>query len=86
VHRSTGSLNAATGTVISFMDLAEACSRLHGPVPIETLPRQGPMPHGGYRPFDPSATGAAFPDFAYTQPLDGLAKVAAQCAQQKAKT
>ncbi len=76
MHRSTGSLNAATGTVISFMDLALAVNRLHGnPVAIENLPRSGPMPHDGYRPFDASATAAAFPDFAYTQPLDGLAKV-----------
>ena len=76
MHRSQGSLNAATGTVISFHDLADACSRLHGPATIEYLPRSGPMPHNGYRPFDPSATLQAFPDFAYTLPLDGLTQVA----------
>jgi hypothetical protein len=35
------------------------------------------MPHNGYRPFDPAATFAAFPDFAYT-PLDaGMEKAQA---------
>ncbi|MEM9139599.1 MAG: NAD-dependent epimerase/dehydratase family protein, partial [Pseudomonadota bacterium] len=47
MHRSTGSLNAVTGQVISFHDLAETCAALHGPVAIENLPRSGPMPHNG---------------------------------------
>ena len=76
LHRSTGSLNAVTGQVISFNDLAQECARLHGPVVIENLPRSGPMPHDGYRPFDASAIKAAFPDMEMTAPLDGLAKVA----------
>ena len=76
LHRSSGSLNAVTGQVISFHALAEECARLHGPVPIESLPRSGPMPHNGYRPFDASAIIAAFPDVCMTPPLEGLAKVA----------
>lgn len=76
LHRSTGSLNAVTGQVISFNDLAQECARLHGPVAVENLPRSGPMPHDGYRPFDASAIIAAFPDMKMTAPLDGLAKVA----------
>lgn len=75
LHRSTGSLNAVTGQVISFHDLAVECARLHGPVPIENLSRSGPMPHNGYRPFDASAISAAFPDMRMTPPLEGLAKV-----------
>lgn len=79
MHRSSGSLNAATGTVISFREIAEAISGMAAkPVPIEGSPRSGPLPHNGYRPFDPSATAKAFPDFAYTQPLDGFAKVQAE--------
>ena len=39
-------------------------------------PRQGPMPHNGYRPFDPAATTAAFPDFRYTDLETGLGKAA----------
>ena len=76
LHRSTGSLNAVTGQVISFNDLAQECARLHGPVAIENLPRSGPMPHDGYRPFDASAIKTAFPDMEMAAPLDGLAKVA----------
>lgn len=79
LHRSQGSLNAATGTVISFREAAEAVSS-HFPVApkIKFMPRQGPMPHNGYRPFNPAATRLAFPDFNYTLPRDGFAKVHAQ--------
>ncbi len=76
LHRSTGSLNAATGEVISFREIAEICTALHrGKTRIERAPRRGPMPHNGYRAFDASATYAAFPDFIYTAAPDGLAKV-----------
>jgi len=79
MRRSSGSLNAATGTVISFRDCAEAIAGLATDHPaIEGSPRSGPMPHNGYRPFDPAGTKAAFPDFSYTQPLDGFAKVYAE--------
>ncbi|MEM7744395.1 MAG: NAD-dependent epimerase/dehydratase family protein [Pseudomonadota bacterium] len=76
MYRSAGSLNAVTGQVISFNELAQICSRLHGPVPIESLPRSGPMPHDGYRPFDASAITIAFPDMTMTSPEQGLEKVA----------
>ncbi len=76
LHRSVGSLNAVTGHVVSFQDLAQICARLHGPVEIKNLPRSGPMPHNGYRPFDASAIATAFPGFAMTLPEDGLRKVA----------
>lgn len=79
VHKSHGVLNAATGTVISFRDVAEAVAgHFAEPVPIKGSPRSGPMPHNGYRPFDPAATLKAFPDFAYTQPEEGFAKVHAE--------
>lgn len=80
-RRSQGALNIATGTVISFHDIANAVVRLSGrPVPIRETPRSGPMPHNGYRPFDPAATHAAFPDFRYTPPEEGLARVQAEAA------
>jgi len=43
-------------------------------VTIKGSPRQGAMPHNGYRPFDPAATFAAFPAFSYTRLNDGLAR------------
>lgn len=75
VHRSSGVLNAATGTVTSFRDIAEMVVRLAAAnVTVKGSPRQGPMPHGGYRAFDPAATLAAFPEFRYTALTDGLAQ------------
>jgi nucleoside-diphosphate-sugar epimerase len=77
-HRSVGVLNAATGVVTSFREVAETAVALSGrPVEIKGSPRKGPMPHNGYRPFDPSATASAFPDFRYTPLSDGLAQAQA---------
>jgi nucleoside-diphosphate-sugar epimerase len=74
-RRSKGSLNVATGTVTSFRDIAAMAVGLSGrAVAVTGSPRQGPMPHNGYRAFDPAATHAAFPDFAYTTLSDGLAR------------
>lgn len=76
LRRSRGSLNAATGEVWSFRAIAEMAAKLVGrPATITGSPRQGLMPHGGYRPFDIAATRAAFPDFRYTPLPDGLARM-----------
>ena len=75
-RRSIGVLNIATGMVASFRDIAETVISLYGrDVPIQLIPRSGPVPHNGYRPFDIAACRAAFPDFRYTPLRDGLAKV-----------
>lgn len=75
VHRSAGTLNIATGEVHSFRAIAEQTIALaKAPVALRGSPRQGAMPHNGYRPFDPAATRRAFPDFRYTALADGLAK------------
>jgi len=74
-RRSQGILNVATGEVTSFRSIAEQTVALaRRPVLIQRLPRQGPMPHNGYRAFDPTATAAAFPGFSYTPLADGLAR------------
>ncbi|MEQ8814118.1 MAG: SDR family oxidoreductase [Thalassobaculum sp.] len=74
VHRSTGVLNAATGEVHSFRAIAGmVADHVASPPAIKGSPRSGPMPHNGYRPFDPAATFRAFPDFSYTRLADGLA-------------
>ena len=66
-HRSHGVLNVASGEVHSFRSVAEiAVAFAAKPVGITGTPRNGPMPHNGYRPFDVSATRAAFADFRYT--------------------
>ena len=72
-RRSVGAQNAATGEVHSFRAVAEATVALAGSdVKISGSPRSGPMPHGGYRPFDTAACRAAFPDFRYTPLREGI--------------
>ncbi|WP_193179308.1 NAD-dependent epimerase/dehydratase family protein [Nisaea sediminum] len=73
LRRSTGVINGATGEVHSFRKLAETIVRLSGSKSaIVGQPRQGPMPHNGYRPFDPANVFRAFPDFRFTVLEDGL--------------
>jgi nucleoside-diphosphate-sugar epimerase len=73
-HRSTGIVNAATGEVTSFRRIAEMVVEIAGSKSaIKPSPRVGPMPHGGYRPFDISGCRAAFPGFHYTPLAEGLA-------------
>lgn len=75
MHASEGVLNAATGTVTSFRDLAERAADLSGgKVAVRGTPRVGEMPHNGYRPFDPTGTKVAFPDFDYTSLEEGLVR------------
>jgi UDP-glucose 4-epimerase len=82
VRRSTGVLNVATGEVHSFRAIAELVRDVAGSrSPIRGTPRVGPMPHNGYRPFDPAATRAAFPDFGYVKLPDGLRRVQENVAQ-----
>jgi UDP-glucose 4-epimerase len=77
-RRSVGTLNIATGQVHSFREVAElVASRAPNTVTITGSPRIGPMPHNGYRPFDSSATRAAFPDFQYTPLAEGVARAQA---------
>jgi nucleoside-diphosphate-sugar epimerase len=78
-HRSAGILNVATGSVASFRELAQKAIALsRHDVAIQGSPRNGPMPHNGYRPFDPAATFSAFPGFRYTGIDAGLARAQAQ--------
>lgn len=80
-HRSSGVLNIATGMVHSFRAIAEkAIDLAPRKVSINSRPRQGPMPHNGYRPFDIAAVRKAFPDFAYTTLIEGMTKVQSTAA------
>lgn len=73
-HRSTGIVNAASGTVTSFRRLAELAVAQGGkPARIRGTPRSGPMPHNGYRPFDIAAIQRAFPEFRPTPIEEGMA-------------
>ncbi len=75
-QKSTGVLNIATGNVVPFYDIAEQIKQLSpNSLQIKGSMRSGPMPHNGYRPFDPTATHQAFTDFSYTSLEEGLRKV-----------
>jgi nucleoside-diphosphate-sugar epimerase len=74
--RSTGILNAVSGDVASFRELAELTAAQYSPrVGVTGSPRSGPMPHDGYRPFDPTAIAQAFPDFRMTSWREGVVAV-----------
>jgi UDP-glucose 4-epimerase len=75
-YRSRGILNIATGKVHSFRGIAEKAIELNeNKVSLVSQPRQGPMPHNGYRPFDIGALRTAFPDFNFTPLFEGMAKI-----------
>ena len=75
-HKSSGVLNIATGTVTSFSEIAQMVAELvKTSTIIKTTPRKGPMPHGGYRPFDIFSCHTAFPDFSYLPLEDGLKRM-----------
>jgi nucleoside-diphosphate-sugar epimerase len=70
-HRSTGTLNIATGKSTSFREVAKMIAALSGAsVEIRATPRQNPITH---RHFDIVDCLKAFPDFHYTSLRDGLA-------------
>jgi UDP-glucose 4-epimerase len=74
-RRSSGALNIATAATASFREIAEQVVKASGrPAAIKRVPRSGPLPHNGYRPFDNAACRAAFPDFAFVPLEEGLAK------------
>jgi nucleoside-diphosphate-sugar epimerase len=82
MHRSTGVLNVATGEIHSFQAIAELALAVTGSAAaIRTSPRIGPMPHNGYRAFDPAATAAAFPDFKYASLPHSLPRVHAEATR-----
>jgi nucleoside-diphosphate-sugar epimerase len=78
LQRSSGRVNATSGEVVSFRELAEFCAaQFPTRVAVKSSPRSGPMPHDGYRPFTPSAALAAFPGFRFTPWREGLARACA---------
>lgn len=73
LHRSAGVVNIASGNVHSFHDAATWAIEVTGSKSrIVPLPRSGPMPHKGYRPFDVSALKASFPDIVPVQLQQGM--------------
>lgn len=77
LQRSAGTINAASGHVISFRALSEAIRDASGGSSnIISAPRTGPMPHNGYRPISMDAFYSAFPLMSLTAPLTGVMEMA----------
>ena len=78
-HRSVGVVNAVSGEVVSFRELAEFTASSFEPlVTVLESVRSSPMPHDGYRAFEASAALRAFPGFRFKGWREGLAEVHAQ--------
>jgi UDP-glucose 4-epimerase len=76
LRKSKGVINAVSGDVVTFRELAELASlSFESAVAIKGSPRAGPMPHNGYRAFDNSAVSKAFPGFQFKSWKEGLTKV-----------
>lgn len=72
-YKSSGVLNAASGTIMSFKEVAKIIIKQSiSTVAIKETLRTGGMPHNGYRPFNSTATKVSFPKFQYTPLQDGL--------------
>jgi UDP-glucose 4-epimerase len=76
---SVGLINAVSGQVVSFFDLANYIADQYFPK-VSTLhqARLGPMPHNGYRAFNSSSLQLAFPEFESTPWKKGLDLVASE--------
>lgn len=80
LHRSTGTLNVATGTSMSFRGVAElVAAQFDPPVKVETTPGNNPVTH---RHYDITHLVAAFPDFAFLPIAQGAARVHLETLEQ----
>jgi len=76
LYRSSGIVNAASGEVVSFRELAEFVASEFSPqVLVRGSLRTGEMPHGGYRAFDNSTMLSAFAGLKFKSWRDGLSLV-----------
>lgn len=86
LYKSVGVINAVSGDVASFRELAEFSAEAFLPnVVVKGGLRNGPMPHNGYRAFDNSAVAQAFPDFKFKSWRAGLTRVHDQVKSQEKK-
>ena len=76
MHRSHGIVNAVSGDVVSFRELAEhAVAAFTEKVKVIGSPRNGPMPHNGFRPFDNTVLLKAFPSLRFKSWKEGLSAI-----------
>ena len=71
--RSTGTINAISGNLVSFDELARfVVEEFQSQVQVIYSPRIGEMPHGGFRAFNNHALLEAFPGFKFKSWREGL--------------
>ena len=76
LKKSFGTLNLASGKVLSFYDIAKTIIDLtNSRSIINYLPRVGEMPHNGYRAFDISQINKCFPEISLTNFIDGIKQI-----------
>ena len=75
-RKSTGVINAVSGDVVSFRELADfIVSDLKSVTTVKGSIRSGLMPHNGYRAFDARAISEAFPGFRFKTWKQGISRV-----------
>ena len=75
-RKSEGIVNAVSGDVVSFRELADLASSFFDSLAtVRGTSRSGPMPHNGYRAFDNTAISKAFPGFKFKSWKEGLTRV-----------
>jgi nucleoside-diphosphate-sugar epimerase len=76
LHRSSGALNAVTGTATPFGEIAHmVAAQFTPPAQVKPVPRPGPRPHLLHRFFDITDCYKSFPDFHFEPLASGLARV-----------
>lgn len=76
LRKSKGFINAVSGDLVSFRELAELVSASFDTnVSVRSSVRTAPMPHNGYRAFNNSAVAKSFPHFKFKSYEDGLMRV-----------
>ena len=61
IKKIDGIINAVSGNVISFNEIAKNLKKIYPNLVIKNLKRNGPMPHNGYRAFDNKLLKKYFP-------------------------
>lgn len=76
LRKSIGIINAVSGEVVSFKDLALLTAKQFNPtLSVKEVSRSGPMPHNGYRAFDNLSLTLAFPGLQFKPWKEGVTLV-----------
>jgi len=72
IKKIDGIINAVSGNVISFNEIAKNLKKIYPNLVIKNLKRNGPMPHNGYRAFDNKLLKKYFPKLYLIKLLDWI--------------